>query len=64
MSATRWLTEQQCSEQTGIPVGTLRDWRMKGLNLPFSRIGRLVRYAESEVDTYMRSQQVDVKQSA
>jgi excisionase family DNA binding protein len=64
VSATVWLNEQQCSEMTGIPVGTLQDWRTKKLNIPFSRIGRLVRYAEDEVDAYMRSQTVAVKKSA
>lgn len=64
MSATKWLTEQQCSELTGIPAGTLRNWRSAGINLPFARIGRLVRYSEAEVDAYMKAQQVPVTQSA
>ncbi|WP_066041975.1 helix-turn-helix domain-containing protein [Herbiconiux solani] len=64
MTATKWLTEQQCSELTGIPVGTLQDWRGKRVNLPYSRIGRLIRYSEAEVDDYMKAQQVPVKQSA
>ncbi|WP_382307362.1 helix-turn-helix domain-containing protein [Herbiconiux sp. UC225_62] len=64
MSAVQWLTEQQCAEKTGIPVGTLRDWRLKKLNLPFSRIGRLVRYSDAEVDEFMAAQTVEVKRTA
>jgi predicted DNA-binding transcriptional regulator AlpA len=60
MSGVQWLTEQQCSDKTGIPTATLRDWRFKKLNIPFSRIGRLVRYSEAEVDAYLQAQSVSV----
>jgi predicted DNA-binding transcriptional regulator AlpA len=58
---TRWITETECSAKTSIPVNTLRDWRFKKVNLPFSRIGRLVRYSEVEVDAFMAAQTVKVK---
>ncbi len=64
MSAVVWLTEAQCSEKTGIAVGTLRDWRFKRINLPFSRIGRLVRYSDAEVDAFMAAQTVEVVRTA
>lgn len=64
MTGTIWLTEKETSEKTSIPAATLRDWRFKKQNIPFSRIGRLVRYSEAEVDAYMASQTVEVTRSA
>lgn len=60
---TQWLTEQMVSAKTQIPVKTLRDWRYRKVNLPFSRIGTLVRYSETEIDEYIASQTVEVRTS-
>jgi len=57
-SATRWLDEKSVSELTQIPVETLRSWRTQRTNLPYSKIGRLVRYSEVAVTAYMESHQV------
>ncbi|WP_291053636.1 helix-turn-helix domain-containing protein [Herbiconiux sp.] len=64
MIGAQWLTEEQCSAKTGIPAATLRDWRFKRVNIPFSRIGRLVRYSEAEVESYLQSQTVEVQRTA
>ncbi|WP_291052133.1 helix-turn-helix domain-containing protein [Herbiconiux sp.] len=60
----QWLTDAQCSSKTGIPTGTLRDWQFKKQNICFSRIGRLVRYSEAEVEAYLQSQGVEVQTAA
>ena len=55
-----WLTEQDVSARTSISVETLRVWRGAKKHIPFSKIGRLVRYDEKTVDAYMKSQEVAV----
>ncbi|WP_223690071.1 helix-turn-helix domain-containing protein [Leifsonia poae] len=50
------MTEFEASEHCNIPVNTLRAWRQKEAKeagsspLRFHRIGRLVRYVQSELD--------------
>jgi hypothetical protein len=58
----RWLTEQQVSDHTGIPVQTLRSWRRDGAVrvLPFHKLGRLVRYELGEVDAALIAAVVEV----
>ena len=57
-----WATEQQVSEHTGIPVETLRSWRRNGIAkvLPFSKVGRLVRYNIEDVDAAIKATRVEV----
>ena len=61
----RWLNEQSVSDLTQIPVNTLRDWRKPGkVVLPFSKIGRLVRYSESAVVSYIDAHEVTPERRA
>lgn len=60
MTAPCWLTEQEVSAMTGFPVETLRTWRKAKTHIPYSKIGRLVRYNEQTVTNYMESQEVKV----
>lgn len=64
MSAPEWLTEQEASQKTSIPVETLRTWRKAKKNIPFSKIGRLVRYNAQTVTDYMESCAVAVTEVA
>ncbi|WP_229028541.1 helix-turn-helix domain-containing protein [Bifidobacterium breve] len=44
---------QQVSDVTGIPVNTLAYWRCEGMNLPFTKMGRVVRYRREDVLEYI-----------
>ena len=57
----RWMTEQEISEHTKIPVATLRSWRRADAVrvLPFHRLGRLIRYDLEEVDAAIAGNRVD-----
>lgn len=44
---------QQVSRVTGIPVNTLAYWRVNGTNLPFTKMGRIVRYRREDVLDYI-----------
>lgn len=53
-----WLTENEASDLTKIPVETLRSWRTAKKHLPYSKIGRLVRYNEVAVNAYVKAREV------
>jgi predicted DNA-binding transcriptional regulator AlpA len=59
-AANRWMNEQECADLVSIPTATLRNWRFTGaVQLPFARIGRLVRYSEADVQAFMGSRKVE-----
>jgi excisionase family DNA binding protein len=49
------LSMEDLSELLGIPVGTLRNWRVSGYGPPGFRVGRHVRYERTEVDAWLTS---------
>jgi|HubBroStandDraft_6_1064221.scaffolds.fasta_scaffold1823909_1 hypothetical protein len=51
----RLLTEDDVSQVTRRAVSTLQKDRCAGGGIPFIRIGRLVRYRESDVAAYLAS---------
>jgi predicted DNA-binding transcriptional regulator AlpA len=60
----RMYTEEQVAEMLQVSLSQLRKWRMKqheGLRQgpPFRKIGRLVRYPEAALRTYINSEQTD-----
>lgn len=54
------LTEQQLSDRIGVSVDTLREMRTKpGQDpLPFIKIGKCVRYSESDVADWLERRRV------
>jgi predicted site-specific integrase-resolvase len=53
------MNEQECADLLSIPTPTLRNWRFTGaVQLPFTRIGRLVRYSEADAQAFMASRKV------
>ena len=51
----RLLTEKDVAQVTGRAVSTLQKDRCAGGGVPFVRVGRLVRYRESDVARYLAS---------
>jgi predicted DNA-binding transcriptional regulator AlpA len=47
------LTQKEVKEITGLADSTLEQWRLKGKGPKFIKLGRLVRYRLSDVDTYI-----------
>ncbi len=43
------LTPRQAAGQLGVTIGCLALWRIKGLHLPFVRIGSRIRYSADDV---------------
>ena len=49
-------TEEQVAAYLKIATKTLRQWRCQKKMLPFVKIGRLIRYRRSDVETYVVAQ--------
>ncbi|MEO5344309.1 MAG: helix-turn-helix domain-containing protein [Gammaproteobacteria bacterium SHHR-1] len=50
------LTEAEAAEYIGVAAGTLTVWRSTGrYALPFAKVGRLVRYRRSDLDSWLES---------
>lgn len=50
------LTREQAAQYLGIAVGTLATWASCGrYDLPIVRVGRLVRYRQSDLDAWLES---------
>jgi predicted DNA-binding transcriptional regulator AlpA len=57
----RYLTETQVSEITGFALSTLRNHRFLGRGIRYSKCGRSVRYALSDVIDYMNSKRIETE---
>ena len=55
-----WLNPREVSKEFGFSTSTLAKWRMSKLNLPFSKIGKYIRYKRSDVEAFIESHKVGV----
>jgi excisionase family DNA binding protein len=49
----RLLNVEEVAKRLGVPVSTLHYWSHRGEELVGARIGRRLRYRESQVDAYI-----------
>ena len=54
-----WLTEQQVALMIGMSLSTLQQNRHKRRGIKYTKIGRSVRYAFSDVIEYMNCHKID-----
>lgn len=57
----RYLTEHEVSEITARSLSALRKDRHFGRGIPYSKLGRQVRYAQADVDRYMASCRIETR---
>ncbi len=53
-----WLCERDVSRMLGISMGKLRIDRCKRRGLPYVKFGKSVRYALTDIQTYMDSRKI------
>lgn len=54
LKGTELLTSEQAAAYIGVSPGTLEVWRCtKRYHLPFIKVGRLVRYRKSDLDSFL-----------
>jgi predicted DNA-binding transcriptional regulator AlpA len=59
----RYLNERQVSKITGRALSTLRNERSKRRGIPYSKIGRSVRYNIKDVIQFMESRKIETIRS-
>lgn len=59
LNLQQWLSEKLVSEITGRAAQTLRNDRCRRRGIPYSKVGRSVRYKMQDVVNYMESRRVE-----
>jgi hypothetical protein len=54
-----WLTERDTARMVGISTSKLRQDRHKCKGIPYVKLGRSVRYALADIQSYMASRRID-----
>ena len=55
------FNSDQAAAYIGVSPGTLEVWRCtKRYQIPFIKVGRLVRYRKSELDSFLEQRTIDV----
>lgn len=57
----RLMTVEELSDYLRVPKTTLYGWRYKGTGPPAIRVGRALRYRESDVERWLQSQTADTR---
>ena len=58
MTNQRWIDEKKVMEITGRKLPTLRNDRFLGRGIPYSKMGKSVRYEIADVVNFMKSRRV------
>lgn len=59
---TTLLSPQRAAEYLGVSVNTLEVWRStKRYNIPYVKVGRLVKYRQSALDAFLESRTVSTE---
>jgi excisionase family DNA binding protein len=53
------LTTAEAAKMLGIAEATLNEWRIRGQGPAYTKMGRLVRYPEYEVQRYIRERTIE-----
>jgi len=57
-SETLALTESEASRQIGVSISGLRKWRKNGQGPRYIKLGRLIRYRSSEIQSWLAAHTV------
>ncbi|MEA2028304.1 MAG: helix-turn-helix domain-containing protein [Campylobacterota bacterium] len=55
-----WLTPLEVHQQYGLSISTLAKWRMDRKYLPFSKVGKYIKYKRSDIEDFLESNMVGV----
>ncbi len=55
-----WLNPQEVSKEFGFSTSTMAKWRMDKINLPFSKMGKYIRYKRDDIIEFIESGKVEV----
>lgn len=55
-----WLNPKEIHEEYGLSISTLAKWRMGNKYLPYSKIGKYIKYKRSDIETFLNNNIVGV----
>ena len=55
-----WLNPRDVNNEFGFSTSTLAKWRMNNINLPFSKIGKYIKYKRSDIVEFLEHSKVEV----
>ena len=55
-----WLSPQSVAREYQFSTSTLAKWRMSNINLPFSKMGKYIKYKRSDIEAFIESNKVEV----
>lgn len=55
-----WLTEKEAAAMTGLSVSTLQKQRCYHRGMPYSKIGRSVRYSINDIQAFMKAHRIQI----
>ena len=50
-----WINPNEVHKEYGFSVSTLAKWRMDNKYLPFSKIGKYIKYKRSDIEAFLNS---------
>lgn len=50
-----WLNPNEVNQEFGFSVSTLAKWRMQNKFLPFSKIGKYIKYKRADIEAFLNS---------
>lgn len=55
-----WLNPKEVNSDYGISVSTLAKWRMDNKYLPFSKVGKYIKYKRADIEAFLNDNLVEV----
>ena len=55
------VSEIKAAEILGVTIFCLRRWRNRKINVPYCRVGRLVRYRVSDLTAFLAAHRIEVR---
>ncbi len=55
-----YLTAKEVYQEFSFSTSTLAKWRMNNLNLPFSKMGKYIRYKRDDIIEFIESGKIEV----
>ena len=56
-----WLNPKEVNKEFGLSVSTLAKWRMENKFLPFSKIGKYIKYKRADIEAFLNDNLVEVQ---
>ena len=58
-----WLNPKEVYQDYGLSVSTLAKWRMNNLHLPYSKVGKYIKYKRADIEAFLNDNVVEVKEA-